>query len=202
VQSVCAKLQQAVPQKEQGEGQRVRPKATRDTGAKALHEDPATQTPGTPEATTDHHTQTQGTMMKTLEQVVKLYKSDTLDGRDVSRLAAFTPADKLAELGFELKEGSTHTPIPLTRENVLKQLAEDVDFGFEKALDKRGISAGLMFSVVKMWNWILEEGLENWSDDNYAHYGLPLFKATAIKYGLKDEISGKTGTEAEFSTYG
>lgn len=57
-----------------------------------------------------------------------------------------------------------------------------------------------MFSVVKMWNWILEEGLQDWSDDDYAQYGLPLFKATAQKYGFPDEIDGKDGDEFEFSS--
>lgn len=40
----------------------------------------------------------------------------------------------------------------------MKQLEEDVRFGFEKALNQRGISASLMFECVMMWNYILEEG--------------------------------------------
>lgn len=137
--------------------------------------------------------------MKTLEQIKDQYASYTLDGRDLRRLAQFIPKEQLADFGIELKDGAEHEPIPYTRENILKQLEKDVEFGFEKALDRRGISAGLMFDVVKMWNWILEEGLENWSDKNYAKYGLPLFKATANKYGFKDEIPDKQGNEYEFS---
>ena len=65
---------------------------------------------------------------------------------------------------------------PYTRENILEALQSDVAFGFEKALDKRGLSSGMMFEVVKMWNWILNEDdeLANWGDDNYAMYGLPI----------------------------
>lgn len=137
--------------------------------------------------------------MKTLEQVKNLYKSDTLDGRDLYRLAKFIPKEELEDFGLKLKEGAEHEHIPFTRENVLCQLEKDVEFGFEKALDQRGISSGIMFDVVKMWNWILEEGLEDWSDSNYAQYGLPLFKATAVKYGFKDEIPGKEGNESCFS---
>lgn len=137
--------------------------------------------------------------MKTLEQVKTLYKSETLDGRDLHRLAQFIPQEQLAEFGLVLKEGESHEAIPYTRENILKQLEKDVAFGFEKALNQRGISSSLMFEVVKMWNWILEEGLEDWPDDNYAQYGLPLFKATANKYGFPDEIAGKDGDEYEFS---
>ena len=137
--------------------------------------------------------------MKTLEQVKNLYKSETLDGRDLHRLAQFIPKEQLGDFGLELKEGVEHEAIPFTRENVLKQLEKDVEFGFDKALDQRGISASLMFDVVKMWNWILEEGLESWSDKNYAQYGLPLFKATAVKYGFQDRIPNDQGNESCYS---
>lgn len=133
--------------------------------------------------------------MKTLEQIKSLYTSQTIDGRDLYRLAQFIPADELKDFGLKLKEGETHTHVEFTRENVLKQLEKDVEFGFEKALAQRGISSSVMFNVVKMWNWVLEEGLEDWDKDNYAMYGLPLFKATAIKYGFPDEIEGYNGDE-------
>lgn len=96
---------------------------------------------------------------------------------------------------MELKKEyvGTHEHKELTRENVLKQLEEDVKFGFKKALDKRGISAGFMYSVVRMWNWVLEEGLETF--DSYAMYGLPLFKATALKYGFENPIEEDSGSE-------
>lgn len=140
--------------------------------------------------------------MKTLEQVKVLYKSKTLDGRDLHRLAQFIPKEQLADYGLELKEGFEHNVISFTRENVLKQLEMDVKFGFEKALTQRGISASLMFDVVQMWNWILEEGLENWDNENYAQYGLPLFKATAVKYGFRDEIPNYQGNEHQFRHFG
>ena len=49
-----------------------------------------------------------------------------------------------------------------------------------------------------MWNWILEEGLEDWDDDNYAMYGLPLFKATAVKYGFENPIGDDNGDESYY----
>ena len=122
--------------------------------------------------------------MKTLEQVRKMYKSNTIDGRDLDRLIAFIPEEQLKDFGIELKEEyvGKHTAIEFTRENVLKQLAEDVDFGAEKAYYQRGISCWLMYEVVRMWNWILEEGLEDLTcEDNYA---MPYFKATAEKYDI------------------
>jgi len=54
----------------------------------------------------------------------------------------------------------------------------------------------MMYSVVQMWNYILEEGLEDF--DSYAMYGLPLFKATALKYGFDNPIGDDDGDESEY----
>ncbi|MFA5165434.1 MAG: hypothetical protein WC481_07720 [Candidatus Omnitrophota bacterium] len=137
--------------------------------------------------------------MKTLGHI-RRYKSDTIDGRDVSRLASFLPEEALADIGVELKDEykGHHVPEPLTRENVLKHLKDDLAFAFEKALDKRGISASLMHSVVCMWNWVLEEGLEDF--DEYAQYGLPTLKATAIKYGFDNPIGEDDGNEEQYAS--
>lgn len=142
--------------------------------------------------------------MKTLEQIAKEYKSQTLDGRDLTRLAQFIPFDMLGEFGIEPTEEYNSsekwnaTIKPFTKENILAQLRKDVQFGFEKALDRRGISASLMYEVVKMWNWILEDDLEDF--DSYAQYGLPLFKATAVKYGFDNPIGDMEGDEYIFSS--
>lgn len=74
-----------------------------------------------------------------------------------------------------------------------------MEFGFEKALDRRGISASLMFYVVLRWNQVLEEGLEDYPEDNYPMYGLPLFKATAEKYGWENPIGDDNGNESHYN---
>lgn len=140
--------------------------------------------------------------MKSLETIFNQYKSNTIDGRDLSRLAQFVPEEDLDKIGVTIKDEfkGTWEHKPFTRENVLEQLKGDVEFGFEKALNKRGISSGLMFEVVHMWNWILEEGLENHDEDEgYAQYGLPLFKATAVKYGWDNPIGDDEGDEFKYS---
>lgn len=140
--------------------------------------------------------------MKTLEQIASDYKSETIDGRDLNRLAQFIPFNKLADFGFTPNDGVTEEMYnkdlkEFTRENVLNQLKEDVEFGFQKALNQRGISSSMMAEVVKMWNWVLEEGLEDF--DSYAMYGLPIFKATAVKYGFDNPIGDDTGAEEEYN---
>ena len=122
--------------------------------------------------------------MKTLDYVIKNYKSNCCDERDLYRLGDFIPEESLNEIGLELRDEHVgkHKALEWTRENILAQLEDDVSFGFEKALNQRGISASLMFSVVAMWNWILEEGLESF--DEFPMYGMPLFIATAKKYSF------------------
>lgn len=123
--------------------------------------------------------------MKTFEQIKEGYYSKCIDGRDLERLSAFISESELENFGLVLKEEAKGTweHEELTRESVIKQLEEDVAFGFEKATNERGISSSLMYAVVQMWNWILEEGLEDF--DDYGSYGMPLFKATAEKYKFK-----------------
>lgn len=135
--------------------------------------------------------------MKTLDEIVNNYEewSVFLDDRFGVRLAQFLTQEQLEKIGFKWNSDEPYPePKEWTRENILSQLKEDVEFGFEKALDKRGISASLMFAVVLRWNRVLEEGLEDYPEDNYAMY-LPLFKATAEKYGWENPIGDDSGSE-------
>lgn len=140
--------------------------------------------------------------MKTKDEILSNYKDweMQLDDRFGSRFIQFLTQEEMEQIGFVLNEQfkDTWQPNEWTRENILEQLKKDVDFGFEKALNRRGISASLMFEVVLRWNKILEEGLENWDEDVYAQYGLPLFKATAVKYGWENPIGNDRGDESRY----
>lgn len=150
--------------------------------------------------------------MRTLDEILSNYKSNCLDGRDTYRLWKYIPwdiaknyPDFLENIKEEYRNEEAWNKevyeMPYTRENIIDQLRSDVAFGFEKALDRRGISASLMFEVVRMWNWVLDEDeeLTNWPSYNYAMYGLPLFKATAVKYGFPNEIGDDEGNESWYN---
>lgn len=112
--------------------------------------------------------------MKTLNEILDNYKDYEifLDDRFGVRLSQFLTKEQLEKIGFKWDSEEPYPePKEWTRENILAQLRKDVEFGFEKALDQRGISASLMFYVVLRWNQVLEEGLEDYSEDNYPMYG-------------------------------
>lgn len=141
--------------------------------------------------------------MKTIQEILNNYEEWRmfLEDRFGRRFADFLTEEQAAQIGWRAAEGHEWpAPKEWTRENILRRLESDVAFGFEKALDQRGISSSLMFEVVLRWNKVLEEGLEDWNEDNYAQYGLPLFKATAEKYGFPNPIGGDSGTEVKYSS--
>lgn len=133
-----------------------------------------------------------------LEQVKEGRQSQTLDSRDYSRLSDYFEEEHLGTFEFKLKEGATHTVTDFTQENILKQLETDLEFAFEKALNKRGLSAGMMHEVILMWMWVLEDDLQHLED--YGHYGLPLFKAVAVKYGFDNPIGDDEGSEDKYGS--
>lgn len=135
--------------------------------------------------------------MLTKEQI-KTMHSNTLDGRDMTRLCDFFDHSEWATFGCTLANGATPpAPTPYTEENVKAQLAKDVAFGFDKALHRRGISASMMYNVVKMWMVVLEDDMKDHGD--YAQYGLPLFRAVAVKYGLENPIGDDIGNESKYA---
>lgn len=140
------------------------------------------------------------TREQVMEAIVAGREDDCIDGRGYQRLAHFFAPGDYAKLGWELRDyvdPETVKPSEWTRENILEQLKNDVEFGFEKALNQRGISASLMHSVVLQWMWVLEDDLANHQE--YAQYGLPLFKAVAVKYGFTNPIGEDSGNEGKYA---
>jgi len=139
--------------------------------------------------------------MKTREQIIKAIKSGKgskcLDGRDFSRLCNYFSVEDWETFGFNLLDDvEPPQPKELTKENILNDLKGDLEFAFEKALNCRGISSLFMFEVVKMWLWVLNDDLSDF--DEYAMYGLPLYKAVALKYGFENRIGDDAGSEDKY----
>ena len=131
--------------------------------------------------------------MKTLEYVKthinEIEQDDFFGKRFTSRfLNLFVPTEEWESYGFEYTGDGNHVSKEWNEANVLNQLKEDVGFGIYKAQNHRGISASLMYEVVKAWCIVLENGLEN---TPYGYYGDEMFKAVDEYYhfGLVDDTT-------------
>lgn len=111
------------------------------------------------------------------------------------RLRQFLTVEQAKSIDWEVSK-QYHNTIEFTKQNVLKQLESDVSFGFKKALEKNTLFSKLMFDVVKEWLFILEDPLKDFN--KYDKYGLPLFKAVAIKYGFDNPIGTDKGSEDKY----
>lgn len=111
--------------------------------------------------------------MKTLEYVKshidEFEEDDFLDRRWTKRFLGFIPTGEWEDYGFEFTGENPPKVKEWTEENILAQLKEDVEFGFEKCVDERGISAELMAMVVNAWCKVLENGLNLDGDDGWYH---------------------------------
>lgn len=142
--------------------------------------------------------------MLTLEESIKLANTPeqrTADARLMARLTAFMTVEQIEsdEVGFSINDenvAKAHKPKPFTEEAVKQFLKEAVDFGFQKALDHRGISVSL-YHVVHGLVQILED--EELTTAGYTYYGLPFLKAVALKYGFNNPIGDKKGNEHEYA---
>lgn len=80
--------------------------------------------------------------MKKIKEILDNYKEYEvfLDDRFGVRLCQFLTIKEMAQLGFsynDKEKEKAHKPKEWTEENILAQLKEDVEFGWEKACDER-----------------------------------------------------------------
>ena len=123
--------------------------------------------------------------MKSLEYVkshIDEFEEDNfLDRRFTKRFVDFLPTEEWEKFGFRYTGETPYTPKEWTEENVLAQLKQDVEFGYEKAVGERGISSELMAMVVNAWCKVLENGLNLNGNDGWYHKAQ--FTTVAEHYG-------------------
>ena len=111
--------------------------------------------------------------------------SSTLDHRDVNRLLAYLTYDEaISAVGNVFKEGAEEEwgdVKPWNVETVTKNMQDSLEFAFEKALNQRGISASLMYDVMCMWVWVIQDD-DLLNDAYYSNYGLPFLYRVRDKY--------------------
>lgn len=124
--------------------------------------------------------------MKTLDYVKnhigEFEEDDILDRRFTKRFIDFLPVEEWGQFGFGYCGEEPYVPKEWTEENILAQLKSDVEFGYLKAINERGISSGLMCFVVRAWCKVLENGLEL-PDEETGSYCINQFTSVAKHYG-------------------
>lgn len=115
------------------------------------------------------------------EHIEEFEEDNFIDKRFTKRFLNFIPTSEWDKFGFKYVGEGEFTPKEWTEENVLAQLKKDVEFGYEKAVDERGISSELMAMVVNGWCKVLQNGLNLDGDDGYYH--IKQFTTVAKHYG-------------------
>ena len=124
--------------------------------------------------------------MKTLDEILQYESGPNCSGcdyRDLERLTAFFPEDELAPHGFKMTGGETHEQKELSEANILAELQSDLEFAIEKAENERGVSAALMWDVISMWLWVLDDDMM--VGEHYYGYGLNVLLMVRTKYAEK-----------------
>lgn len=110
------------------------------------------------------------------------FEEDTFfDRRFTKRFLDFVPTEEYEKYGFKYTGEEELVPKEWTEENILERLKKDVEFGYEKAVEERGISSELMAMVVNAWCKVLQNGLNLDGDDGYYH--IRQFTTVAKHYG-------------------
>lgn len=148
--------------------------------------------------------------MKTIKDVLNKWKFDWDSERftfaeflSYEQMKKFLGKDLFNSFKTEIIENfdkKKWKPFSFDREVILNVLKQHVSYGFKTALSNNpGFAPCYTYNIVRLFNWILEEGLEDWEENNYENYGLPLFKATAEKYGWDNPIGNDKGDEEKYS---
>ena len=127
--------------------------------------------------------------MKAISEILNNYEDyeTPCNDRFGIRFCSFLTSEQVEEIGFyfEAEYANKHVPIEWTEENIIKQMTEDVQFGWEKACEKRAFLSYVMTEAVKAWCKVLGNEFQNFDVKTYYNqYGKPLFKAVAQKYNI------------------
>lgn len=147
--------------------------------------------------------------MRTQEEIVE--KINGLRKNPVADIFGVMISDLLIYLDYDhakdfLKKSVTRKTwnkdsSPKTKENVLKEMAEYMEFAVGKAEDERGLSANRSINHYQAWVWLIDlnfsEWLEKEYEDNYCDYGLPILNKIQEYIDKETNMNEVEGNEAQ-----
>lgn len=115
-----------------------------------------------------------------------------IEERKKNDFFGFETGDYIDYLTFKnakpfLVEGITEEEWKVTEEDPIDQIKQYMDFAWDKANEKRGLSANRSIAHMVAWLWLAgEDELAAWADDesNYYHYGKPILQKICEHYEL------------------
>lgn len=121
--------------------------------------------------------------MKTIADLKEKVESDMKDPIESTFIAMCRGVHPLMVFVPDFyNEEIKHLVVPLTREKVIAEMQDYIDFAFMKARDQRGISAERSIWKFRKWLWLLED--DEITNFGYNDYGIALLTRIAEKYGL------------------
>ena len=128
--------------------------------------------------------------MRTLDEIVDFYRKNSKEdflGFTADVLLAYLPVERVKEFAKEDADLSKWQPKLLTREAVLEEMKDYMEFAWDKAENHRGISAWRSVEKMQAWLWLLgDEPTLTFAkeDDNYTNYGAPILMKICQIYGF------------------
>jgi len=130
--------------------------------------------------------------VRTKQEVLEKLKEppSSMFGFDYEIYTTYVSFEECKAAGLT-KEGATGAewgvPHPLTRERVLSDMADYMmGYGWPKARDHRGLSAGRTIDKMRAWMWLLKDdyiAVKIDSDElSHLNYGCPILEAICKRY--------------------
>lgn len=117
-----------------------------------------------------------------VERIRELRESDVF-GFTISELVAYLPFERAREFLEKGATGEDWPNFPTDRDSVVKQMRDYMAFAWEKANNRRGISAWRSLAHMQAWLWMIGEESAAEALSDYDHYGKPQLRAICDHFG-------------------
>ncbi len=144
--------------------------------------------------------------MKSLENLLEQVKDGKIHKEIMKYFVMFVPTSVCEEINYCVQaydENGEDVRVvkPWTEANVIEQMKEMTRIGFEFGLTHRGTSAAWMRQALCIYIYLIEDPdltKKLARDQMFVVYGLPLYKAIAVKYGFPNPIGDDEGNEEHY----
>ena len=126
--------------------------------------------------------------MKTIDEISSKIKElengdEDFFGSKRSDLIGYLPFEQATPYLKEGVDSDQWTPRGLSRDEIVAEMLDYMEFAWGKANNCRGLSANRSVNHYEIWLWLLEDELGEKLESLYQYYGKPCLRAICEKYG-------------------